>query len=300
MNAKISNPAQLCSVRQMCFSGGREGNERVLLVENGRLSFTVLADRALDIYDLHYRAENISFLSKNGLCAFGGAFENVFPGGFLYTCGLEKVGGGDLPVHGSLHNLPAQLSDVQCNEDGILINGSVRQSALFGGNLVMRRTISCGYDSGKLTIVSEIVNEGAREDAYCLLFHMNLGYPFLDEGMHISAPVTNTVARTEWAERNRRDCLKISAPVQTEEQVFYHTLERGEVSVTDAQERCRVKFSYDAEQLPHLIEWKSMIAGDYALGIEPSTTRLDGAMTKKKIASGEVHRYEICVEIEDL
>ena len=59
MNAKISNPAQLCSVRQMCFSGGREGNERVLLVENGRLSFTVLADRALDIYDLRYRGENI-------------------------------------------------------------------------------------------------------------------------------------------------------------------------------------------------------------------------------------------------
>ena len=58
----------------------------------------MLADRALDIYDLRYRGENISFLSKNGLCAFGGAFENVFPGGFLYTCGLEKVGGGDLPV----------------------------------------------------------------------------------------------------------------------------------------------------------------------------------------------------------
>ena len=43
---KICNAEQLCFVREMSFSGGRERGERVLQAENGRLSFTVLADRA--------------------------------------------------------------------------------------------------------------------------------------------------------------------------------------------------------------------------------------------------------------
>ncbi|MGN1078479.1 MAG: aldose 1-epimerase family protein [Candidatus Gallimonas sp.] len=300
VKGKISNPEQLCSVREARFSGGREDGERVLLVENGRLSFTVLADRALDIYDLRYRGENISFLSKNGLCGFRGDFDSVFPGGFLYTCGLDRVGGGALPVHGKLHNLPARISSVRCDGRGISIGGTVRQSALFGGNLVMNRTISCEYASGKLTVVSEIVNEGAREDGYCLLFHMNLGYPFLDEGASVETPVRATEPRTERAARNRKDCFVLSAPKEEEEQVFYHTLDRGEVRVTDGQRRRRITFSYDERALPYLIEWKSMVAGDYALGIEPSTTRLDGYMRQTKIAPGEVHRYEISVSIEDL
>ena len=32
--------------------------------------------------------------------------------------------------------------------------------------------------------------------------------------------------------------------------------------------------SYSGETLPYFVEWKSMASGDYALGLEPSTTRL--------------------------
>lgn len=296
---KICNAEQLCFVREMSFSGGRERGERVLQAENGRLSFTVLADRALDIYDLRYRGENISFLSKNGLCGFGGGFNDVFPGGFLYTCGLDRVGGG-VPVHGKLHNIPAKILSARSDAHGVFIEGSVRQSALFGGNLVMNRRIFCEYASGELTIESDIVNEGVRDDEYCLLFHMNLGYPFLEEGATIEAPVLSSQARTDYAAKKIKDCFSVSAASETEEQVFYHTLDRGQVRITDGKRRRRVTFSYDECALPWLIEWKSMIAGDYALGIEPSTTRLDGYMRRKKIAPGETHRYKISVSIEDL
>ena len=298
-DGKICNAEQLCFVREMSFAGGRERGERVFLAENGRLSFTVLADRALDIYDLRYRGENISFLSKNGLCGFCGGFNDVFPGGFLYTCGLDRVGGG-VPVHGKLHNIPARILSARSDAHGVFIEGSVRQSALFGGNLVMNRRIFCEYASGKLTIESDIVNEGARDDEYCLLFHMNLGYPFLEESAAIEAPVLSSQARTDYAAEKIKDCFSVSAANEKEEQVFYHTLDRGQVRITDGKRRRRVTFSYDERALPWLIEWKSMIAGDYALGIEPSTTRLDGYMRRKNIAPGETHRYKISVSIEDL
>lgn len=300
MNGKVSNSEQLCSVKRVQYTDGRENGERVLLAENGCLSFTVLENRALDIYDFRYKGENIAFLSKNGLCGFQGEYEGVFPGGMLYTCGLDTVGGRSAPVHGKIHNLPAKMEKIVCDEKHVEIVGSVRQSSLFGENLVMRRTISTEYGSGTLKIVSEIVNEGYQDSEYCLLFHMNFGYPFLDEGAEITAPILRTQPRTPWAEQNRTERLHISAPTEREEQVYYHTVERGVIQISNPRKLLRATIEYDANALPYFIEWKSMISGDYALGIEPSTTTLDGDFKKKVIAFGAAHRYEITVSVEEM
>ena len=297
MNGKVNCAAQLCSVRRVRFEGGRADGERAILVENGVLSFTVLESRAMDLYDFRYRGENIAFLSKNGLCSYEGDFDGVFPGGMLYTCGLDTVGGRALPVHGKLHNVPAQLEHISCDGEHIVLEGSVRQSGLFGENLVLRRTFRTEYGSGKVTVENEIVNEGAKETEYCLLFHMNLGYPFLGEGVFIEAPLSSTQPRTAWAADHARDCLRIGAPTEGEEQVFFHTVENGNIRVVNPQKGLAVQFAYDSSMLPYFIEWKSMVAGTYALGIEPSTTTLDGGFCKKSIAAGERHRYDLSIVV---
>ena len=299
MNGKANCAAQLCSVKRVRFEGGRADGERAILVDNGVLSFTVLESRAMDLYDFRCRGENIAFLSKNGLCGFQGGFDDVFPGGMLYTCGLDTVGGRALPVHGKLHNLPAEVERIFCDGEHICLEGSVRQSGLFGENLVLRRTIRTEYGSGKVTIGNEVVNEGANVAEYCLLFHMNLGYPFLDEGVFIEAPISSTQPRTAWAAEHAKNCLRMGAPAEGEEQVFFHTVERGNIRVVNPAKGLAVKFAYDSSMLPHFIEWKSMAAGTYALGIEPSTTTLDGGFCKKQIQAGEKHRYTLSVTAEE-
>ncbi len=299
MNGKLSNPKQLCSLRRMTYTGGREDNERVLLVDNGCLSFTVLESRALDLYEFRYRGENIAFLSKNGLCGFRGEFDNVFPGGMLYTCGLDTVGGRTLPVHGKLHNIPATVERAFCDGRRVEISGTVRQSGLFQENLVLRRRIVTEYASGKVVIENEIANEGFRDAEYCILFHINFGFPFLDEGVEIRAPLLSTQPRTPWAKRNRDDCLKISSPSEQEEQVFFHTVEQGKIQILNPRKGLCATIEYDENALPYFIEWKSMIAGDYALGIEPSTTTLDGAFEKKTIGAGEKHTYTISIALTE-
>ena len=300
MNGKLNTPAQLCAVKRLQYAGGRAGGERVALVENGVLSFTVLEDRALDLYDLRYRGQNISFLSKNGLCGFAGEYVGVFPGGMLYTCGLDVIGGSATPVHGKIHNIPAEVESVLCDENGIEIIGTVRQSALFGENLLLRRRISTKYGSGKLQIDTEIVNEGARDTEYCLLFHINFGYPFLDEGVKISAPLVKTIPRTPWASAHAAQCFEIGAPDECEEQVFYHTVSRGEVELVNAKMGLRAGVRYDEKEMPALVEWKSMLAGDYALGIEPSTTKMDDGFHLRRIRAGEVHRYPLTLEFGEI
>ena len=39
---------------------------------------------------------------------------------------------------------------------------------------------------------------------------------------------------------------------------------------------------YDKEQLPQLVQWKSMSSGDYALGVEPATSLGGGVRNRKR------------------
>lgn len=299
LSEKVSHVEELCYARRYVVLDGRAQGERVIEVHNGCLSFTVLESRALDLHSFRHKGTNLSFICRNGLGTENG-FANSFNGGMLYTCGLETVGARALPVHGSIHNLPADVSSVKYDEDGVKIIGFVRQSELFGKNLLFKRRIFTAVNSDEVTIETEICNEGYTDAEYCVLFHMNVGYPMLDEGVRIEADVRSTTPRTQWARENVERCFLMEHPIaDTEEQVFFHQVNTGKVCVVNDALKKKLTFSYDSEMLPHFIEWKSMVSGSYALGIEPSTTTLDGDFCMKKIASGEVHRYVIQIKAED-
>lgn len=296
-DGRISNPAQTCSAVTVYTERG----EKLIFADNGCLSFTVLCDRGMDIYSLRHKGTNISFLSKNGLNGFNGEFESRFEGGLLYTCGLDTVGGRKPPVHGKIHNIPARITGVTADETGICISGYARQSGLFGENLVLYRTIKTDYASGLLKIENEIVNEGFTDAEYCLLFHTNFGYPFLDDGAEIIADVTSTVPRTKHAEEGLSDCFKITAPrAGEEERVYFHKVKTGNISIVNKSLAKRVQVKYNSDALPHFIEWKSMASGDYALGIEPSTTTLDGDFKTKTIKAGGRDGYPLEILIEEI
>ncbi len=301
MNEKISNLNQTCSVRKLKFYDGREGDERIIVVDNGCLSFTLLQDNGLDIHDFRYKGVNMAYITKGGLLGYDADFGRRFNGGMVYTCGLDTVGGRALPVHGKYHNLPAQIDSIISNEKFVEINATIKDCAILAQNLVLKRKIYCEYGSGKITIDNKIINQGYVDADYCVLFHMNIGYPMLDEGVKILADIVETEPRTEFAKSQIENCLEIQAPkAGMEEQVFFHKVKEGYVKVVNEKIKKVMTFKYDAERLPYFIEWKSMASGDYALGIEPSTTTLDGGFNKVKIKAQEEHDYKIEIEVADL
>lgn len=298
---EINNPMQMCSAQKLCFYEGREKGEKIIHVDNGCLSFDVLSDRCLDIFSLRHKGENISFISKNGLYGGNGNFNSRFPGGMLFTCGLDTVGGRKEPIHGKIHDIPADIKKVYADENCVEIIGEVRQSELFGENLLLKRKIYTEYGSGELLIDTVIENQGYKDAEYCLLFHMNIGYPMLDSGVKIKSPVTSTYPRTENAKRLLSKCFEITQPKDdAEEAVYFHTVEKGEIEVINEKLKKSVKFEYDEKMLPYFIEWRSLISGDYGLGIEPSTTTLDSDFKLKTLKAGEKHEYKIKIEINDL
>ena len=153
-NGYICHPQQIYSVRRMTVSEGKaKGMEVIEVCTAGGLQVDILPDAGLDIGQVRFRGLNMSFISKNGydspaaIAPYETEFLNTFPGGLLYTCGLRSTGGahrdGDEwhPLHGRYHSLQAEQVCAEVEGDTVVIKGTLRETALFGHNLQLKRTI---------------------------------------------------------------------------------------------------------------------------------------------------------------
>lgn len=295
MYEAISNFAQVASLRRYTFAEGREKGLDILDCDNGKIRFLLNVSKACDIMQVYHEGQNMSFISKNGFTKREISFLNRFEGGMLYTCGLDSIGGREcFALHGTLHNTPAQILRAECDEKGIIVEAIIRDTALFGKNLVLRRRIFSAIGSETLSLQDTLVNEGYREEEYCLLYHVNVGYPMLDEGAKLFAKVKNCVSRTSWAEKNKDTMYEMSAPkAEQEETCYFLELETPSAAVINEKIGKSFRLTYSGDTLPCFVEWKSMASGDYALGLEPCTTELDDRFAYKTIATKEEKVFKI-------
>lgn len=277
MNGKVSNLSQIAYVRRYTLTDGKEAGLKIVEVNNGKLRFLLNESKALDIAQLWHEGTNISFVSKNGLTARETNFTNRFEGGMLYTCGLDSVGGRvGFELHGTHHNMPAKILRVECAEEGITVVAQIEETELFGKNLAFTRTVKTAIGSDSVTIEDTLENRSYRDEEYCLLYHVNLGYPMLDEGVSIQAEEEQVTPRTLWAKERIGDRSIFTADVPNEEERCYF-IKHKTPTVTVRNEKLGKTFalSYSQDTLPCFVQWCSAASGDYALGLEPSTTFLD-------------------------
>lgn len=301
MNGKISNFQQIASLRRYTLSEGKEKGIEVIDCDNGRIRFLLNLSKACDIMQLYHEGQNMSFVSKNGFTLREPPFANRFEGGMLYTCGLDNVGGmrDGNPVHGSLHNIPAEIVRAECNDEGIVVEAIVRDTALFGKNLVLRRRIYAEIGGDSVSLEDTLVNEGFREENYCVLYHFNVGYPMLDEGARIVANIAKCEPRTDWARENLSTVYEITEPLpEQKETCYFLTFNEPRISLVNDKLGKSVTLTFSKDTLPHFVEWKSMACGTYALGFEPTTTELDDRFAYKTLGVGETVRFRIDLDVK--
>ena len=303
MDGKVSNFQQAASLRRYTLTSGREHGLEVIDCDNGTIRFLLNVGKALDMMQLYHKGQNISFISKNGFSAREAPFLNRFEGGMIYTCGLDNIGGerNGLPVHGSYHNTAAEIVLTQCDEQGIVVEAVIRNTALFGSNLVMRRRITSAIGSDSVQIEDELTNLGYKDERYCLLYHTNIGYPMLDEGVSVHLDAKECRPRTEWSARNMDTRLLMEQPVDAnEETCYFMTLNKPEVRVVNPKLGKTLSLTYSQDTLPCFVEWKSMASGDYALGLEPCTTELDDTFAYRILPKQESITFSLCLSVTDL
>jgi hypothetical protein len=299
MDGRISNFQQVASIRRYTLSEGREKGLDVLDCDNGKIRFLLNVSKACDIMQLYHEGQNMSFVSKNGFTKRETPFLNRFEGGMLYTCGLDSVGGRDgFELHGTLHNIPAEIIRAECNENGITVEAIIRDTALFGKNLVLKRKIFTAIGGDSVTLEDTLVNEGYKTEEYCLLYHINVGYPMLDDGAKVIADVESYTPRTAWAKQNEATMYAMSDAVPNQEEACYFLkLSKPEIALVNEKIGKKFTVSYSGDTLPHFVEWKSMASGDYALGLEPCTTELDDRFAYKTIEVGEEIKFFVKILI---
>ena len=302
LDGRISNFDQVASLRRYTLSEGRGAGLDVIDCDNGKLRFLLNVTKGLDVMQLYHKGENVSFLSKNAFSARETDFLSRFEGGMLYTCGLDSVGGRDgFELHGTYHNMTAEVTRAECNEDGITVEAIIRNTSLFGRNLVMYRRLTSAIGSDTLSLEDRLVNRGFGDAEYCLLYHVNVGYPMLNEGAKVEAKVLENTTRTPWSEQHKATFLDMESPVPLKEETCYFLkLAEPKVSLANPKNGKRFTLSYSGDTLPAFIEWKSMASADYALGLEPATTYLDDKFAYKTLAPEEEVTFSLHFTVNEL
>lgn len=319
--------------------GAGRGIRMADLRTGGGLHATMLIDRCLDIYDADYAGMPLAWVSSTGPThpayyqAPGAGWLRGFGGGLMVTCGLTTMGapsvdeGVELGLHGRASNTPAS----HVNSGGMwvgdqytmFLEGEVRETAVFGANLLLKRRIEARLGENKISVADTVINEGFMPAPHMLLYHVNTGFPMVDEGSRLIAPSRKVSPRDQDAKDGLREYGSFSPPIHDyREQVFSHDMAPAPDGYVTAAlvnqalgggEGRGLYVRYRQRELPSFNEWKMMSEGVYTVGLEPATThtlgraaaRADGSLVF--LAPGEERHYHLefgvltsRAEIEDL
>ncbi|HET7385292.1 MAG TPA: aldose 1-epimerase family protein [Nocardioidaceae bacterium] len=297
--------------------GLARGMRRLRVITGGGLEFDVLPDRGLDIGQAWFEGLPLAWVSSIGSAApsfyepEGRGFLRTFGGGLLATCGLDSFGppvsdeDGVVGMHGRVGQIPTRLTRAESGREGTRIEGTVRQSAVFAENLVLRRQISAECGANSVLIDDTVTNEGANSSAHMVLYHFNLGWPLLDEGAEFEVPGASASPRDADAQAGLGHELDFGAPQPDfREQVFLYRNTRGIARLTNRTRGLRFTLRF-SESLPALFEWKMTATQHYVVGVEPANTPVIlGRRAARKagqlprLASGESVSYRLSVEVE--
>ena len=201
---KISNPAQLASIETSVLDDGPGRGMRIAWFNTGSpLRYKIAIDRGMDIVDAFFGQHSLAWLSHGGLTAARPdaachALEWLysFSGGLVATCGLTHIGVPETDenetrgLHGRIGNIAAAVESIVQPDpvNGKLdmsITALMKESRAFGPNLELRRTISGTLGRAVIRIRDVVTNCGKSPAPHMLLYHINCGWPLVDEGTEI-------------------------------------------------------------------------------------------------------------------
>lgn len=281
----------IADIRLMTLEDGPGRGQRILVARNATgVGFEVAVDRGFDISTLSFKGANIGWHSPNQMVfpthdpdsEEGLGFFRNFDG-FMVTCGLDQYSRPfeadvshynypnlktrRLPQHGRISTQKARLLGYGVDQGSASIHceGIVRQASVFGEVLELHRKITLPIYGGTLKIQDTVTNRSFRPSDCAVLYHLNFGYPFLDEDLTISGlpePMHSEINALPPAPDDsfgEKVDLIDSRVTPHEEAISLHSPTCG----------LKVLLDYDQAALPKFAVWRAYQSGVFALGIEP-------------------------------
>lgn len=326
---RVGRLDQIAGVRLVTLGDGGGRGVRVLEFRTGTgFAFDVLVDRGFDLGRCELRGLPLAWTSAVGIEGpwfsepAGLGFFRTFGGGLLTTCGVEHAlfmaedtaaqyhyppkATETFGLHGRISNRPARLAGYGERWDGdecvLWAEGETQVAAVFGEQLVLRRRIEARVGESRLHVHDVVENVGHDSTPHMLLYHVNAGFPVVDEGSEILVAASGVTARGNHTAEGYR---MLGGPAAGfVEQVFEHELggeTDGSVPAAVVNHRLRLGLYqvFDKNQLPHHFVWRMLGEGTYVVGIEPCTNRTSGRLDARErgelieLAAGERRSYDL-------
>lgn len=317
MNPYIGHDSQVCGIEEHRLIGGKGDGMHLLEVNNGKgLELVISPDRCADISRLRYKGINLSYLSPCGYVApayyesTGTNWLKSFTAGYLTTCGLQSVGspcedeGEILSLHGSIANTPSEHYYWTEEEKAFHVHAIVKDEGIFARKLRLHRELIISKTENTFVIVDTIENTGDKTEPFEILYHMNMGYPLLDEDSIVEIPSAKVLPRDDHAAEDIEHWMHMIKPeAGYEERCYYHQFadENGKASIFQPKLNVGLEITFDAKELDGFIEWKMMGVRDYVLGLECANCYPNGRDVMRKngmlkfLEPGEKKTYQVKV-----
>ncbi|HEU4937949.1 MAG TPA: aldose 1-epimerase family protein [Vicinamibacterales bacterium] len=294
------------SVRRQRLHGGKQDRVDLIVIDNGRLTITVVPTRGMGILrvvmgDLRLGWDSpvrevvhpkyVNLEARGGLGWLEGFNE------WLARCGLEWAGhpGPDrfinnvgeqaemnLTLHGKVENIPASEVEVIVEREPrprIRVRGRVDERAFYGPKLELWTELSTEPGSSTFRIEDTLTNRSAFESEFQIIYHVNYGPPLLGAGAHFSAPVRRVTPFNAHAAKDVATYADYAGPVRGFiEQVYnLHPFSdregRSLLMLSNASRDRGVSMGFAVAELPYVTLWKNLTALEegYVTGLEPGT-----------------------------
>ncbi|MBX3444963.1 MAG: aldose 1-epimerase family protein [Planctomyces sp.] len=325
------------SISRRRLTGGMSEGVEVVDLNNGRMTVSVVPTRGMGVWRAQcgevpvewqspvrqlVHPSLVNLASRNGLGWLDGFNELVCRCGLAFNGppgadeGAKGAVESQVTLHGRTANLPARdvVVEVDDQGDGVLaVSGIVDECTLFGPQLRLRSTVRTVAGSTAFTIVDEIENLGSTSAELELLYHINLGRPFLEQGSSVACPARAVVPRDERAAEGMERYAVYEGPTSGyAEQVYYFEPiadrdGRTLALLKNAHGHLGVSVAWNVRELPRFTLWKctQADADGYVTGLEPGTNlpnfkgyeREQGRVVE--LAAGGKHRAEVTLTVHD-
>lgn len=309
--------------------GGLQDGVDVLKVNTGRLSFTVLITRGMNIQELKCDDVSLQWNSPvqgpvhpsyvpiwaSGGCGWLEGFSE-----WIARCGLGSNGAPEFtdngvlkyPLHGRLSNLPARKVEVVVDSQGVvLICGEVLEASVFGHSFLLKVLYRVEAGSSVLQVQDSVVNLSPNADEFELLYHINTGKPFLSAGARFHAAYHRMCPRDVHAtnELDQWDSYREPITGCNETCYFFDLVSDSQgltsVVLNNSGEDRGVALTFPKTAFPCFTLWKTQRPDNdiYVTGLEPATNYPNTRSFEKKngrvvaLAAGEerVFKFEVNV-----
>jgi hypothetical protein len=330
---KLSNSQQIGGIETSVLDNGSGRGVRIAWVNTGTgLRYKLVLDRGMDILDAFFNENSLAWISHAGLTSpqpfsnKGIDWLRTFGGGLVTTCGLSNAGppntedGESRGLHGNYSNTPAELvsikqPDIFSGDMSFEIVAKVKETTTFGPSLQMHRSISGQLGSPEIRIKDTVTNLGNAPAPHMILYHINCGWPLIDEGTRIiwqgdKKPKATDANNTEF---NRKyEFTRCAAPMGEhsgfgEDVAFIvpKADEQDQVICGYANDNLglALKITFSKSQMPWLINWQHWGKNEYVTALEPATHPPVGQAAAREngtlilLQPGESRTYDLLLEV---